>query len=559
MVEQERLIELLAAWEEQRQAGKTPTAQELCPDDTALQLRLAQRIEKRLHFLRRIDPPTVAQDTVGLPPPLPQLDGYELYEVLGAGGMGIVYRARQIGLQRTVAVKMVLAGLGGSAGEIARFHTEAKAVAQLHHPHIVQVYDVGTNDGRPFLVLEFVEGGNLAQHLGGAPLAPERAAGILQCLARGVQHAHERGIVHRDLKPANVLLTRDGTPKIADFGLAKRLNDDQGHTRTGMPLGTAAYMAPEQALGRTRQIGPATDVYALGVILYEMLTGRVPFTGATLLETLDQVRTQDPAPPRQLCPRLSRDLDTICLKCLQKEPGHRYPSADAFAADLERYLAGEPIQARPETLLDQITCAVVRRREFPYYAAWGRLFLAITPFPTLVHVVLILLFQSEPYFPLLAIAVSLGTALVTQTVISIGGHAGFQHVPAPFRRHTHVVWGGYFLASGLMLLAVWRFRPADQPDFWLLTYPLSVMMVTIVFFAFAAEIGAFFVTIAVSFVVSLAMIAWPRWAPLLAGLLMSFNTGSFGLLYCYWARELRKADAAADTAADAGPTDGGIK
>src|SRR5262249_55656159 len=155
--------------------------------------------------------PTLPQDPVGLPPPPPQLAGYELYEVLGAGGMGIVYRARQIGLERTVAVKMVLTGLGSSAGEVARFHTEARAVAQLHHPHIVHVYDVGTLDGRPYLALEFVEGGNLAQHLGGAPLAPERSADILLPLARGVQHAHERGIIHRDLKPANILLTRDGT------------------------------------------------------------------------------------------------------------------------------------------------------------------------------------------------------------------------------------------------------------------------------------------------------------------------------------------------------------
>jgi WD40 repeat protein/tetratricopeptide (TPR) repeat protein len=277
----------------------------------------------------------------------PVVPGYDLLLELGRGGMGVVYRARHLALKRVVALKMILAGSGAAAEELARFRAEAEAVARLQHPNIVQIYEVSEYNGRPYCALEFVDGGSLADKLAHTPQAARYAAAVVQALARAVHHAHECGIVHRDLKPANVLLTRQGTPKVTDFGLVKRLDDDSGRTRSGAIMGTPSYMAPEQAAGRTREIGPLVDVYALGAILYEMLTGRPPFQGSSVYDTLEQVRTQEPVAPRQLNPAAPRDLETICLKCLQKEPAKRYAGADAMADDLRRFLGGEPIQARP--------------------------------------------------------------------------------------------------------------------------------------------------------------------------------------------------------------------
>jgi tetratricopeptide (TPR) repeat protein len=277
--------------------------------------------------------------------------------------MGVVYKALQCSLKRVVALKIIRAG--GSAGpdELARFHTEAEAIAQLQHPHIVQIYETGERDGLPYFSLEFVGGGNLKDYLAGVPLPPRDAAMLAETLARAVFAAHERGIIHRDLKPANILLagdalvrpTPDGArlpaaaliPKITDFGLAKRLDTDSGQTQAGQVMGTPSYMAPEQAAGLADQMGPRVDVYALGAILYEMLTGRPPFRGATVQETLEQVRSQEPVSPRLLNDRIPRDLETVCLKALAKEPGRRYQTAQEMAEDLRRYLQGEPIQARP--------------------------------------------------------------------------------------------------------------------------------------------------------------------------------------------------------------------
>jgi hypothetical protein len=289
----------------------------------------------------------------------PAVPGYEVLAELGRGGMGVVYQARQTGLGRLVALKTVRAGARASPEELARFQREAEAVARLRHPHIVQVFDVGAAGGRPYLVLEYVEGGNLARRLAGTPLSARAAAELAQTLARAVEHAHGQHILHRDLKPANVLLTADGVAKVTDFGLAKLLpgaGEDaraEGQTQSGAVLGTPSYMAPEQAGGRSKEVGPAADVYALGAILYELLTGRPPFKAETPLETLQQVLTEEPVPVRRLQPKVPRDLETICLKCLEKEPARRYPSALALAEDLQRFLGGEPIRARPSTLWEK--------------------------------------------------------------------------------------------------------------------------------------------------------------------------------------------------------------
>jgi WD40 repeat protein/serine/threonine protein kinase len=281
--------------------------------------------------------------------PWPSVAGYEILGELGRGGMGVVYQARQVKLKRMVALKMIRDGLLAGPDHLRRFQLEANAVARLQHANIVQIYEIGEQDGRPYFSLEFVDGGNLAQKLSGMPLPAHLAAQMVLTLARAVHYAHQQGIVHRDLKPANVMLTLDGVPKITDFGVAKQLEAEVflTHTPSGVLLGTPSYMAPEQAWGKPREVGPAADVYALGAILYELVTGQPPFLASRLLETLEQVRSRDPIPPRRLQPRLPRDVETICLKCLEKDQHQRYDSAEALAEDLRRSLAGEPIQARP--------------------------------------------------------------------------------------------------------------------------------------------------------------------------------------------------------------------
>ena len=303
---------------------------------------------------------------VGAAPPA--VPGYEIVRELGRGGMGVVYLARQQKLNREVALKMVLAGGHASAKDLARFMTEAQALAFIQHPSVTQLYEVAEHDGRPYFALEYCPGGSLAAKLDGTPLPASEAAGLLAKLARAVEAAHAHGIVHRDLKPGNVLLAGDGTPKVTDFGLARRIGEDSALTATGAVLGSPSYMAPEQAAGNPEAIGPGTDVYGLGAILYECLTGRPPFKAATPLETVGQVLKDEPVSPRVLQPKLPRDIETICLKCLQKDPAKRYPTAAALADDLDRFLDGRPIQARPVPWWERAWKAAKRR---PAVAASG--------------------------------------------------------------------------------------------------------------------------------------------------------------------------------------------
>jgi WD40 repeat protein/tRNA A-37 threonylcarbamoyl transferase component Bud32 len=350
-----RLDEILAEYLLACQTGTAPSRQELL----ARYPELTRGLEDFFAGQDRPDGPAAlpidpgaATLAAGPPPPegaaaLPRAFGdYELLEELSRGGMGVVYKARQKSANRLVAVKMIRSEALASAGEVQRFRNEAETVANLDHPHIVPLYEVGERDGQPFFSMKLVAGQSLAEQMGRYRADPRAAARLLGVVARAVHHAHQRGVLHRDLKPSNILLDAEGRPHVTDFGLAKRAQVDSGLTQSGAVVGTPSYMAPEQAAGARGAVTTATDVYGLGALLYALLCGRPPFQGPTLFETLLQVREREPEPPRAANPGVPRDLETICLKCLRKEPERRYGSAEELAADLERYLAGEPIQAR---------------------------------------------------------------------------------------------------------------------------------------------------------------------------------------------------------------------
>ena len=391
---EDRLDSLLSVWQEQQAMGRDIQPAELCRDCPELVDELNQRIQalRQMNALLQqggappgADPadanlPTLARtlraqsvnpDAAGTPctpsegRPVParalvSVPGYEIVEELGRGGMGVVYKARHLKLNRIVALKMILAGSHAGVAELSRFQTEAEAIARLQHPNIVQVYEVGEHEGKPFFSLEFCGGGSLAKKLNGTPLPACEAAALVETLARAMHAAHEQQIVHRDLKPANVLLvvgqmlqpasgvrveSLTYSPKITDFGLAKKL-DEAGQTQSGAVMGTPSYMAPEQAAGRSSEVGPLADVYALGAILYECLTGRPPFRAATALDTMLQVRNEEPVPPSQYR-EVPHDLQSVCLKCLEKDQHRRYASAQDLADDLRRFREEEPVVAAP--------------------------------------------------------------------------------------------------------------------------------------------------------------------------------------------------------------------
>ncbi len=393
MIDETRLSELVSMWQRLRQQGAAPSSAELCRDCPALLPELERRLQGLTEMSRSpADSNSTLPPSDSLPPtePMlpstvlkaPALPGYEILGELGRGGMGVVYKARDLNLKRVVALKMILAGGHAGAEQLARFHREAEAVARLRHSHIVQVFAGGEHGGQPYFVLEFVEGGSLDRKLQGKPQPPRDAARLVLLLARAVHAAHAQGIIHRDLKPANVLLappadepalnTPYGCPKVTDFGLVKCLDDAVEQTAAGTILGTPSYMAPEQASGDPQKIGPAADVYALGVILYELLTGKVPFKGPSVLDTLEQVRSHPPRPPRELLADVPPALEGICLRCLRKAPGERYPSAADLAEDLRRFLADEPTVAAPP-----VSSAAGRRRLAPLAALGAVLLLAV--------------------------------------------------------------------------------------------------------------------------------------------------------------------------------------
>jgi serine/threonine-protein kinase len=381
----ELLARLLSELTEQLRSGQTPDVESVARQhpDLARELRQLWAAAQIAEALAK--PGLHTQTTIAVPaaqPPIPtgplprRFANYELLEELGRGGMGVVYRAKQRDPERIVALKMILRGELASAADLARFRAEAQSAARLEgHPNIVAVHEVGESEGQPYFSMRYVEGTTLAKRVAAGPLPPREAAGYLAIISRAVHYAHQHGILHRDLKPSNVLLDEQGQPHVTDFGLAKRVEGGESLTQTGLIVGTPSYLSPEQASRSRGTLGPASDVYSLGAILYELLTGRPPFQAATPLDTIMLVLEQDVVLPRLLNPNVARDLEVICLKCLQKPAELRYASAGHLGDDLEAYLRGEPISARPISVADFLG----RMLSETYHAAvlenWGLLWM----------------------------------------------------------------------------------------------------------------------------------------------------------------------------------------
>jgi tRNA A-37 threonylcarbamoyl transferase component Bud32 len=365
---EQQLNAILHSYLQAVDAGRAPDREALLRAHPALAVELEaffadqDNMEQALQGMRRDetdaseaitlnpDYPTLPPDGQPAPPPgtkVRYFGDYELLEEIARGGMGVVYKARQVSLNRIVALKMILAGQLASDADVKRFHTEAEAAANLQHPNIVAIHEVGEHDGQHYFSMDYVEGTNLAALVRENPLPAQRSARYVKIIAEAIHYAHQQGTLHRDLKPSNVLIDANDQPRVTDFGLAKRIEGGSDLTGTGQVLGTPSYMPPEQAAAKRGTIGPASDVYALGAILYELLTGRPPFRAETPLDTLLQVLESEPVSPRMLNAKVPRDLETICLKCLEKEPAKRYETARTVAEDLRRFLSGEPILARP--------------------------------------------------------------------------------------------------------------------------------------------------------------------------------------------------------------------
>ncbi len=451
-----------------------------------------------------------------------QIPGYEFGREIGRGGMGVVYAARQVQAHREVAVKMMLGWTQADSRALSRFEKEAEVLARLQSPHIITVFEVGQHEGCPFFSMEYCSRGSLADLPRGA--RPSREAAELMCkIARGVAIAHIAGIVHRDLKPGNVLIAADGTPKVSDFGLAKQLDsaaiEDGNMTRTGAILGTPHYMAPEQVQG-AKHVGPPADVFSLGAMLYELLTGRTPFRGDSTADTLMQVLKEDPVPVRELSPEVPRDLDAICRKCLEKDPQRRYANAAALAADLSRFLDGEAVEANQSGIVMRLASTLERVQLHERFAEYGNLLLALAPLMLIPEILIT--------FVVLNNAASLWLPAIQFTrlglfVLLYGYFRNWRWLPQTGpEKQLWTVWVAYVaicFCTGLRT----RFVGGPEPNFDLMMelefMPTLITLAAMAFFALAPTFWGYCAVIGVAFLaISWIMCLDIRWAAIEFGL-----------------------------------------
>jgi serine/threonine protein kinase len=480
---------------------------------------------------------TSSKATIGFAPPPAVADehatgerfgDFVLLEELGRGGMGVVYKAFEPQLGRHVAVKMILSGSLCDSVEIQRFHSEASAAARLRHPNIVKVLRVGSQDGRHYFSMDFIDGKSLAQCLADGPLPGRTAARYLVTVAHAIHHAHEQGILHRDIKPANILIDADDKPHVTDFGLAKQLSGDKGQTRTGALLGTPSYMAPEQARGE-RDLKPATDVYGLGALLYELVTARPPFRGETPVDTVIQVMENDPAPPRLLNPKIDLDLETITLKCLAKSPIDRYPSAKALAEDLERYLAGESIEARSLNMFDYLGRTLQRSQFDIEFRSYGNLILIFAAIIGVMHVAkFFLMINKEPYPLIFSARIAQFVLLFTAFWRFKPQGRGLMPATSP-ERLLWSVWLGYIVAS-LLAGEAMRELSGREALYRGDVYVFYALFTGMAFFILGSSFwGGMYAVGAAFFALSFVMLARVQWAVLEFGLLWSLSLSVIGL------------------------------
>ncbi|MCS7465072.1 serine/threonine protein kinase [Stieleria sp. ICT_E10.1] len=457
---------------------------------------------------------------------------YELIEEVGRGGMGVVFRARQISLEREVAVKMILRGRLASDVDLERFLAEAAATARLVHPGIVPVYEVGDIDGRPFFSMQYIKGETLADRTARGPLPQREAARIIAEVARAVQFAHDQGFVHRDLKPSNILLTKEGQTLITDFGLAKESGTNVNLTRSGMLVGTPAYMSPEQAGGRRELLGPATDIYSMGSMLYFTLTGRPPFVAETPVEMVMLVIEQDPSPPRALRPGLDRDLEMIVIRCLQKPIDLRYATAGDLAKDLDAFLADEVVAARSGRFAQVIARIFRETHHAAVLENWGTLWM----WHSLVLLVACYLTWQLEFLGCRNRFIYMGVWTVgLGTWATVFWKLRQRMGPVTFiERQIAHVWGSSMIAIG-MLFPIERLLGLDV----LVLSPLLGVISAIVFVVKAGMLtGAFYFQAIALFAASLLMAIAPRWAHLIFGIVSALCFFIPG--YQYWRRKQRR-------------------
>jgi eukaryotic-like serine/threonine-protein kinase len=487
---------------------------------------------------------------------------YELLTEVARGGMGVVYRARQTTLNRIVALKMILAGRLANPDDVARFRAEAESAARLKHPNIVPVHDVGDTGGQHYFTMDYIEGTSLDQKLAQGPLPGKAAARYVRILARAVHYAHKQGILHRDLKPSNVLIDIDDEPHITDFGLAKRLGHDQagsGQTRSGAILGTPSYMAPEQAQGKAALLGPAADVYSLGAVLYELLTGRPPFRAESPLDTVIQVIDHQPVPPRLLNPNVDHDLETICLKCLEKNIEMRYASAEELGEDLQHYLDGDSINARSFNVIDRLAHMLERDTHTADFSTWSSMVFLMALGVGLEHFGVFALVWAE--MPTFLVILARGLLFVF-----LGGlfyyNRGSRLLPtSAAERELWTIWIGYF-ATYFIIVIITRllvhFEVVQAHPGWpareyfreLLPYPFISMVSGLAFFIMGANYwGRCYAIGAAFFVAAALMPVQLTLAPLIFGVLWAITLLMLGMHLRSQARKPGSGGAAASNQA----------